>query len=64
MRFEGTLWTVQDMVVSTHDKEELRVIVQGLASQTIKNMLKQREGTVSTLTKVLKEEHLKRLSIN
>jgi len=64
MRINGTLWTEQDMVVSTHTKEELRVIVQGLASQTIKNMLDQREGTNSILTRVLKEEHLKRLSIN
>ena len=60
MLIEGTLWTVQDMIDSTHDKEELRVIVQGLASQTIKNMLKQREGSNSTLTSVLKEEILER----
>jgi|TARA_R110001592_G_scaffold327675_1_gene608952 hypothetical protein len=64
MRFEGTLQTEQNMIDNSRSEKELRVIVQGLASQTIKNMLKQREGTVSTLTKVLKEEHLKRLSIN
>ena len=64
MRFEGTLQTEQNMIDNSRSEKELRVFVQGLASQTIKNMLKQREGTVSTLTKVLKEEHLKRLSIN
>ena len=64
MRFEGTLQTEQNMIDNSRSEKELRVIVQGLASQTIKNLLKQREGTVSTLTKVLKEEHLKRLSIN
>jgi hypothetical protein len=64
MLIEGRLQTVENMIDSSPSEKELRVIVQGLASQTIKNMLKQREGTVSTLTKVLKEEHLKRLSIN
>jgi len=64
MRINGTLWTEQDMVVSTHTKEELRVIVQGLASQTIKNMLKQREGSNSTLTSVLKEEILERKGVS
>ena len=56
MRFEGTLQTEQNMVISTHTEEELRAIVHGLASQTIKNMLNQRVGVVSTLTKVLREE--------
>tara|TARA_R110000737_G_scaffold301584_1_gene308571 strand:- start:6 stop:209 length:204 start_codon:yes stop_codon:yes gene_type:complete len=60
MRFEGTLQTEQNMIDNSRSEKELRVIVQGLASQTIKNMLKQREGTVSTLTRVLKEEYLKR----
>ena len=64
MRFEGTLQTEQNMVISTHTEEELQTIVHGLASQTIRNMLNQRVGVDSTLTKVLKEEHLKRLSIN
>jgi len=56
MRFEGTLQTEQNMVISTHTEEELRAIVHGLASQTIRNMLDQRVGVDSTLTKVLKEE--------
>ena len=56
MRFEGTLQTEQNMVISTHTEEELRAIVYGLASQTIRNMLDQRVGVDSTLTKVLKEE--------
>ena len=56
MRFEGTLQTEQNMVISTHTEEELRAIVYGLASQTIRNMLNQRVGVDSTLTKVLKEE--------
>jgi len=54
MLIEGRLQTVENMIDSSPSEKELRVIVQGLASQTIKNMLKQREGTVSTLTKVLK----------
>ena len=62
MRFEGTLQTEQNMVISTHTEEELRAIVQGLASQTIRNMLDQRAGVVSTLTKVLKEELKQRIS--
>ena len=56
MRFEGTLQTEQNMIISTHSEEELRAIVHGLASQTIRNMLDQRVGVDSTLTKVLKEE--------
>lgn len=56
MRFEGTLQTEQNMVISTHTEEELQTIVHGLASQTIRNMLNQRVGVDSTLTKVLKEE--------
>ena len=56
MRFEGTLQTEQNMVVSTHSEEELQTIVQGLASQTIRNMLDQRVGVDSILTNVLKEE--------
>jgi len=60
MRFEGTLQTEQNMIDNSRSEKELRVIVQGLASQTIKNMLKQREGSNSTLTSVLKEEILER----
>ena len=60
MLIEGRLQTVENMIDSSPSEKELRVIVQGLASQTIKNMLKQREGSNSTLTKVLKEECLKR----
>ena len=56
MRINGTLQTEQNMVISTHTEEELRAIVHGLASQTIRNMLNQRVGVDSTLTKVLKEE--------
>ena len=56
MRINGTLQTEQNMVISTHTEEELRAIVHGLASHTIRNMLKQRVGVDSTLTKVLKEE--------
>ena len=56
MRINGTLQTEQNMVISTHTEEELRAIVHGLASQTIRNMLDQRVGVDSTLTKVLKEE--------
>ena len=62
MRFEGTLQTEQNMVISTHTEEELRAIVHGLASQTIRNMLDQRVGVDSTLTKVLKEELKQRIS--
>ena len=62
MRFEGTLQTEQNMVISTHTEEELRAIVQGLASQTIRNMLDQRVGVVSTLTNVLREELKQRIS--
>ena len=56
MRFEGTLQTEQNMVISTHTEEELQTIFFVLASQTIRNMLNQRVGVDSTLTKVLKEE--------
>ena len=62
MRFEGTLQTEQNMVVSTHSEEELQTIVQGLASQTIRNMLDQRVGVVSTLTNVLREELKQRIN--
>ena len=62
MRFEGTLQTEQNMVISTHTEEELRAIVHGLASQTIRNMLDQRVGVVSTLTRLLKEELKQRIS--
>jgi len=62
MRFEGTLQTEQNMVISTHTEEELRAIVQGLASQTIRNMLDQRVGVVSTLSKMLKEELKQRIN--
>jgi hypothetical protein len=62
MRFEGTLQTEQNMVVSTHSEEELQTIVQGLASQTIRNMLDQRVGNVSTLTRLLKQELKQRIS--
>jgi len=50
------------MVISTHSEEELQAIVQGLASQTIRNMLDQRAGVVSTLTRLLKEELKQRIS--
>ena len=60
MLIEGRLQTVENMIDSSRSEKELRVIVQGLASQTIKNMLKQREGSNSTLTSVLKEEILER----
>ena len=56
MRINGTLQTEENMVISTHSEEELQAIVHGLASQTIRNMLNQRVGVDSTLTKVLKEE--------
>ena len=56
MRFEGTLQTEQNMIDNSRSEKELRAIVQGLASQTIRNMLDQRVGVVSILTKVLKEE--------
>ena len=62
MRFEGTLQTEQNMVISTHTEEELRAIVHGLASQTIRNMLDQRVGVVSTLSKMLKEELKQRIN--
>jgi len=62
MRFEGTLQTEQNMVISTHTEEELRAIVHGLASQTIRNMLDQRVGVDSTLTRLLKEELKQRIS--
>ena len=56
MRFEGTLQTEQNMIDNSRSEKELRAIVYGLASQTIRNMLDQRVGVDSTLTKVLKEE--------
>ena len=56
MRIEGTLQTEQNMIDNSRSEKELRAIVQGLASQTIRNMLDQRVGVVSILTKVLKEE--------
>ena len=56
MRFEGTLQTEQNMIDNSRSEKELRAIVYGLASQTIKNMLNQRGGVDSILTKVLKEE--------
>ena len=62
MRFEGTLQTEQNMIISTHSEEELQAIVQGLASQTIRNMLDQRAGVVSTLTRLLKQELKQRIS--
>jgi len=62
MRINGTLQTEHNMVVSTHSEEELQTIVQGLASQTIRNMLDQRVGSVSTLTRLLKQELKQRIS--
>jgi hypothetical protein len=62
MRFEGTLQTEQNMIISTHSEEELQAIVHGLASQTIRNMLDQRAGVVSTLTRLLKQELKQRIS--
>ena len=64
MRFEGTLQTEQNMIDNSRSEKELRVIVQGLASQTIKNMLDQREGNYSLLTRVLKEEILERKGVS
>ena len=64
MLIEGRLQTVENMIDSSRSEKELRVIVQGLASQTIKNMLKQREGSNSTLTSVLKEEILERKGVS
>jgi len=62
MRINGTLQTEQNMIISTHSEEELRAIVHGLASQTIRNMLDQRVGSVSTLTRLLKQELKQRIS--
>ena len=62
MRFEGTLQTEQNMIDNSRSEKELRAIVYGLASQTIKNMLNQRVGVDSILTKVLKEELKQRIS--
>ena len=62
MRFEGTLQTEQNMIDNSRSEKELRAIVQGLASQTIRNMLDQRVGVVSILTKVLKEELKQRIT--
>ena len=62
MRFEGTLQTEQNMIDNSRSEKELRAIVQGLASQTIRNMLDQRAGVVSTLTKMLKEELKQRIN--
>ena len=62
MRFEGTLQTEQNMIISTHSEEELQAIVHGLASQTIRNMLDQRAGVVSTLTRLLKQELKQRIT--
>ena len=62
MRINGTLQTEENMVISTHSEEELQAIVQGLASQTIRNMLDQRAGVVSTLTRLLKQELKQRIT--
>jgi len=62
MRFEGTLQTEQNMIDNSRSEKELRAIVQGLASQTIRNMLDQRAGVVSTLTRLLKQELKQRIS--
>ena len=62
MRFEGTLQTEQNMIDNSRSEKELRAIVHGLASQTIRNMLDQRVGNVSTLTRLLKQELKQRIS--
>ena len=63
MRINGTLQTEENMVISTHSEEELQAIVHGLASQTIRNMLDQRAGVVSTLTRLLKQELKQRITL-